>query len=371
MTVPFLDVRASYEELAYELKSDFIRVMSAGWYILGDEVDAFESEFARFCGAPHAVGVGNGLDALAIALRASDVGPGDEVIVPAYTFIATWLAVVRTGATIIPVDVDPVTSLIDLSAVTAAFTSRTAAIVPVHLYGHPVDVSSLRSAGGRNSLFVLEDAAQAHGAKLGDRMVGALGDAAGFSFYPTKNLGAFGDGGAITTGDPELATRAKQLRNYGSRTKYEFVESGENSRLDSLQAAFLRTKLRVLREWNARRARVAERYLHELEGLPDLTLPPRPTPGFSPAWHIFCIRHPRRDELRGHLAARGIETIVHYPVPPHLSPAFADLGYRRGSFPVAEAAATTGLSLPLGPHLGHDAVAEVIEAVATFAAGAP
>jgi dTDP-3-amino-3,4,6-trideoxy-alpha-D-glucose transaminase len=299
-------------------------------------------------------------------LRARGIGPGDEVIVPAHTFVATWLAVARTGAAIVPVDVDPVALLMEPGVIAAACTSRTAAIVPVHLYGNPVDLAGLRGLANRNGLFLLEDAAQAHGAEVGGRRVGALGDAAGFSFYPGKNLGAFGDGGAITTDDEELAAQARRLRNYGERTKYDFAEAGDNSRLDPLQAAFLCTKLRVLPDWNARRAQVAERYLGELTSVPDVILPPSRSPDATPVWHIFCIRHPRRDALRTYLASRGIETLVHYPRPPHLSTAFAHLGFREGAFPVTETAAATVLSLPLGPHLDESSIAEVIEGVASF-----
>ena len=371
MRVPFLDVGATYRELADALTRDFARVMASGHYVLGAELEAFEQEFAHFCRARYAVGVGNGLDALAIALRARGIGPGDEVIVPAHTFVATWLAVARSGATIVPVDVDPVSLLIDANAAAAACTNRTAVIIPVHLYGHPVDIPNLRTLAERQGLFLLEDAAQAHGAEIGNRPVGALGGAAGFSFYPAKNLGAFGDGGAITTDDEGLASDARRLRNYGARGKYEFVESGDNSRLDALQAAFLRTKLRVLSAWNARRSQVAERYLAGLAALPDVTLPPSGSSDVKPAWHIFCIRHPRRDALRTHLDARSIETLVHYPTPPHLSPAFAHLGFSKGSFPVTEAVAATVVSLPLGPHLEDSAVTKVIEGVASFVTGAP
>jgi dTDP-4-amino-4,6-dideoxygalactose transaminase len=366
MKVPFLDVGAEYTALADELTSDFNRVMSSGRYILDVELEAFEDEFARFCGTRYALGVGNGLDALSIALRAKGIGPGDEVIVPAFTFIATWLAVVKSGATIVPVDVDPVTLLLDPSATRAACTNRTAAIVPVHLYGHPADITSLQALADSHGLFLLEDAAQAHGAELGGKRAGALGNAAGFSFYPTKNLGAFGDGGAITTDDAELAERARRLRNYGARAKYEFVEMGENSRLDGLQAAFLRTKLRVLPEWNLRRAEVAERYLRELSTLDGVITPSGSASSLRHAWHIFCIRHERRDKLQAHLAAFDVETLVHYPEPPHLSQAFADLRLAKGSFPVAEGAAATVVSLPLGPHLDQASAGRVIAGVASF-----
>jgi dTDP-3-amino-3,4,6-trideoxy-alpha-D-glucose transaminase len=366
VNVPFLDVRAGHVELRDELQAAYERVLASGRYILGDELERFEHEFAAFCGTRHAIGVGNGLDALTIALRARQIGPGDEVIVPAHTFIATWLAVVACGARLVPVDVDPVSMLIDPAAVAAASTPRTAAVLPVHLYGCPVDPSPLARAGG---VMILGDAAQAHGATVDGRPVGALGDAATFSFYPAKNLGALGDGGAITTGDDALAERARRLRNYGARARYDFAEPGLNSRLDPLQAAFLRAKLAVLPAWNARRAHIAGRYLAELADVPELVLPAPPSPGSEHAWHLFCVRHPRRDALRAALEQRGIQTQVHYPVPPHRSEVFTPLGYAPGSFPVTEAIAASALSLPLGPHLGDDAVSLVVDAVRAFSAG--
>jgi len=366
VNVPYLDVRAAHLELAEPLRAAFERVISSGSYILGEELEAFEREFAHFCETRHAVGVGNGLDALTIALRANDIGPGDEVIVPVHTFIATWLAVAQCGAQIVPVDVDPDLLLMDPDAVAAACTQRAAAIVPVHLYGHPVDPSPVEQVARRNRLLVIGDAAQAHGAQLAGRPVGAMGDAAIFSFYPAKNLGAIGDAGAITTDDDAIAIRARRIRNYGSESKYAFVESGVNSRLDPLQAAFLRVKLRTLPTWNARRAQIANRYLDEFADVSELVLPSRPAEGVTHAWHTFCVRHPRRDDLAAHLFAHGIQTQVHYPVPPHRTAAFAHLGLKEGSFPVSEAAAATVLSLPIGPHLDDDSVDSVISAVRTF-----
>ncbi len=367
MNVPYLDVRAAHAELREELEAAFARVMDSGRYVLGEELEQFESEFAAFCGTRYAVGVGNGLDALSIALRANGVGAGDEVIVPAHTFIATWLAVIACGARVVPVDVDRDLLLLDPGLAAAACTERTAAIVPVHLYGQPADPAPFDDLARRHGLRVVVDAAQAHGAAFGGRPAGSLGNAATFSFYPAKNLGAVGDGGAITTDDETVATRARSLRNYGSATKYEFAELGVNSRLDPLQAALLRAKLRVLPAWNERRAHVAERYLEGLADVPDLVLPARPAAGAAHAWHAFCVRHPRRDALRDHLEARGIQTLVHYAVPPHLTPALAHLGFGKGSFPVTESAAETVLSLPLGPHLDDDSVAFVIAAVRAFA----
>jgi dTDP-3-amino-3,4,6-trideoxy-alpha-D-glucose transaminase len=367
--VAFLDVGAGYTELRGELDTALARVLASGWYVGGPEVEAFEAEFARFCDSAHCVGTGNGLDALTIALTAQGIGPGDEVIVPAHTFIATWLAVTRTGATVVPVDVEPEHLLIDPGAVADAITSRTAAIVPVHLSGDPVDPAPLDALSRRHGLFVLGDAAQAHGARFDGRDVGSLGDAAAFSFYPAKNLGAFGDGGAITTDDAALAERARRLRSYGARRddRYRFDEPGVNSRLDPLQAAALRVKLSALGDWNGRRRRHADAYLKELEGTPDVTLPARASTGACHVYHLFCVRHPDRDRLAAHLAARAIATQIHYPEPPHLSGAFADLGFARGSFPVTEAACATLLSLPIGPHLSDAARELVVAGVRSFA----
>jgi dTDP-4-amino-4,6-dideoxygalactose transaminase len=368
VTVPFLDVGAGYRELRTELDEAYARVMSSGRFVLGDEVEAFEAEFASYCGTRSAVGMGNGLDALTIALRASDVGPGDEVIVPAHTFIATWLAVTRVSATVVPVDVNPDTLLIDVDAAASAVTSRTAAIIPVHLYGQPADMTALEALASRHSLLLLGDAAQAHGARWKERDVARFGNAAAFSFYPAKNLGAFGDGGAITTDDVALAARVRRIRNYGSSDTYRFAEPGLNSRLDSLQAAFLRVKLKALERWNRRRNAIAQAYLDGLAGRPDIVLPRPAADGFAPVWHLFCIRHPDRDSLARHLSALGVRTQVHYPIPPHRSDAFAHLALPTDAFPVTNAAAQTLLSLPIGPHLTDADVADVIGAVRGYSA---
>lgn len=350
ITVPFLDVHATYVELRDELDAAYRRVMDSGQYILGEEVEAFEAEFAAFCGARYCIAVGNGLDALHIALRALGVEPGDDVIVPAHTFIATWLAVRMARANPVPVDVDPSTRNIDVTAVSRAITPRTRAILPVHLYGAPADMDSVRSVAREHGIRVLEDAAQAHGAVYRGASVGTLGDAATWSFYPSKNLGAFGDGGAITTDDEKVADAARTFRNYGSPAKYVHDTAGVNSRLDPLQAAFLRIKLAHLDEWNARRRAVAEIYLARLHDVPGLTLPTL-TGDTKPVWHLFVIQHRRRDELKRLLAERDVDTLIHYPCPPHLSGAFSDLGLGAGSFPVAEQLANSVLSLPIGPHL--------------------
>jgi len=367
MTVPFLDPRAGYRELRGELDAAYRRVMDGGWYVLGPEVEAFEAEMARHCGVRHAVGVGNGLDALTLALQAAGIGPGDEVIVPAQTFVATWLAVARAGARPVPADVRPDTLGLDPAAAAAAVTPRTAAILPVHLHGHPADMEALIALARAHGLFCLEDAAQAHGATLGGRRCGGLGDAGAFSFYPSKNLGAFGDGGVITTDDADLARRARRLRNYGAEEKYRHEEIGVNSRLDPLQAAFLSVKLAHLDRWNDRRAAVALCYARELARAdPGITLPAAQD-GARPSWHLYAVHHPARDALLAHLHAKGIGAQIHYPTPPHLTGAFAHLGHRPGAFPAAERSAATTLSLPIGPHLEDAAVERVCAALAAFA----
>jgi dTDP-4-amino-4,6-dideoxygalactose transaminase len=364
--VPFLDLRAVFGELREELEAAARRVMASGWYILGQEVEGFEAEFASYCGARHCIGVSNGLDALELILRGYGIGPGDEVIVPANTFIATWLAVSRVGAVPVPVEPDEPTYNITADRIEPALSSRSRAIMPVHLYGQPADMEGIRRLAGSRGLKVIEDAAQAHGASYRGRRTGGLGDAAGFSFYPGKNLGALGDGGAVVTNDEELAANVRLLRNYGSAVKYQHEVKGGNARLDELQAALLRVKLRHLDEWNQRRARVAERYLQELSPLSQLVLP-YVSDGVDPVWHLFVVRHPRRAELQAHLARSGIETLIHYPVPPHLSQAYSELGLARGSFPRAERLAETVLSLPMSPHLTPDAQTHVISALRSFA----
>jgi len=362
--VPFLNLQAS-GSLATELEAACHRVLTSGWYILGREVEAFEAEFATYCGARHCVGVGNGLEALHLVLLAMGIGPGDEVVVPANTFIATWLAVSHAGATPVPVEPDAATCNLDPERIEAALTTRTKAIMAVHLYGQPAEMDAINALAQRHGLQVIEDAAQAHGARYHERRTGTLGRAAGFSFYPTKNLGALGDGGAVVTNDSNLADRLRVLRNYGSRVKYQNEVQGYNSRLDEMQAAMLRVKLTKLDEWNARRRQVALQYCHGLQDVAGLTLPRVPE-GAEPVWHLYVVRHPRRDALQQHLKSAGIETMIHYPVPPHLSPAYADLGYRAGDFPVTEQLALECLSLPMDPHLEDDQVAAVIRAVREF-----
>ena len=348
--IQFLDLKAGYLELKEELDEAASRVLDSGRYILGDEVEAFEAEWAAHCGVRHCVGVGNGLEALHLVLRAWGVGEGDEVIVPSNTYIATWLAVSMAGATPVPVEPDPATYNIDHTRIEAAITPRTRAILPVHLYGQPADMDPIMEIAGCYGLRVLEDAAQAHGAGYRGRRCGSLGHAAGWSFYPGKNLGAFGDAGAVTTDDSDLADRVRVVRNYGSRLKYHNEVRGYNSRLDPLQAAFLRVKLSHLEEWNQRRNGIAQLYMRELVGLPGLTLPQVPD-WAEPCWHLFVARHPLRDQVRHVLEHAGIGTLIHYPVPPHLSQAYADSGYAAGSFPLAEHLAAEVFSIPIGPHL--------------------
>jgi dTDP-4-amino-4,6-dideoxygalactose transaminase len=365
MKVPFLDLTAPYKELQGELDAAYRRVMESGWFILGEEIDAFEHEFAAYCRAKHCIGVGNGLDALHIILRAFQIGEGDEVIVPANTFIATWLAISYAGAKPVPVEPDPRTYNLDPNRVEAAITSKTKAIMPVHLYGQPADMDAFMSIAEKHNLKVIEDAAQAHGAQYKGRMSGSLAHAAGFSFYPGKNLGALGDAGAIVTNDDILAEQVRMLRNYGSKVKYYHDVKGYNSRLDEMQAAFLRAKLIHLDEWNKRREKIASYYLHNLADLPDLALPYFPDCA-SPVWHIFPIQFPKRDNLQQFLKSKGVDTLIHYPVPPHLSKAYAELGIPRGSFPITEAIASSELSLPMGPHLSLDQAEYVLNMIREY-----
>jgi dTDP-4-amino-4,6-dideoxygalactose transaminase len=365
MKVPFLDLRPAYRELQVELDAAWRRVMDSGWYILGEEVEAFEREFAAYCGVKHCVGVGNGLDALILILRAYEIGGESEVIVPANTYIATWLAVSYAGAKPVPVEPGLQTYNLDPGRIEDAITARTRAIIPVHLYGQPAAMEAIREIALRHGLKVIEDAAQAHGGADGGKRVGNLGDAAAFSFYPTKNLGAFGDAGAVVTNDDSIADRVRVLRNYGSRAKDYNEVKGVNSRLDPIQAGFLRVKLKHLDEWNGRRRNVAQQYLEALSGCPDVILP-SVARGAEPAWHLFVLRHFRRDNFRKHLNESGIGTLVHYPVPPHLSGAYADGGWKRGDFPLTEELADTVLSIPIGPHLHSGGIASVTQAVQAF-----
>jgi dTDP-4-amino-4,6-dideoxygalactose transaminase len=355
--IPFLDLKQAYLELKNELEIAFTRVMDSGWYILGEELRAFESEFADYCNVKHCVGVGNGLDALHLILRAMDIGSGDEVIVPSNTFIATWLAVSYAGATPVPVEPHETTYNIDPTGIETAITEKTKAIMPVHLYGQPADMEPILEIAERYHLKVIEDAAQAHGARYKGKQVGGLGNAAGFSFYPGKNLGAYGDGGAVTTNDPIIAEKVRTLRNYGSQIKYSHDMKGFNSRLDELQAAFLRVKLRHLEEWNARRLELVECYRQYLIGtkvlLPDIPME------FGSVFHLFVIRTTNRDMLQAGLKEAGIETLIHYPTPPHKQGAYRSM--QGNDLPIAERMSREMLSLPMGPHLSRAMVEEIAQ----------
>lgn len=359
MNIPFLDLKAGHDGLRQEMDEAWQRVMESGRYVLGSELESFEREFAEYCEALHCVGVGNGLDALYLILRASGIGPGDEVIVPANTFIATWLAVSYTGAQ--PVAVEPLetTYNLDPDAFSAAVTSRTKAVIAVHLYGQSADMDRINSIAEKHHLTVIEDAAQAHGARYKGRRVGGLGRAAAFSFYPGKNLGALGDGGAVVTNDRALAERVRLLRNYGSRTKYYHEEKGINSRLDELQAALLRVKLRRLDAWNEGRRQIARQFNAELVS-PNVRLP-AVAEWAEHVWHLFVIRCEARDLVRIELGKLGVGALIHYPVPPHLQPAYKE--YKDSVLPLTERLAREILSIPIGPFLNTEDANRVVEAV--------
>ncbi|WP_018147497.1 DegT/DnrJ/EryC1/StrS family aminotransferase [Henriciella marina] len=364
MKIPFLDLGAPYRELKPEIDAAVSRVLESGWYILGPEVEAFENEWASYCGAKHAVGLANGLDALTLALRALDIGAGDEVIVPSNTYIATWLAVSSVGATPVPVEPDQATYNIDPTRIEAAITQQTRALLPVHLYGQPADLDPILDLARRRGLYVIEDAAQAHGARYKGRRIGAHGDIVCWSFYPGKNLGALGDAGAITTNDASLAERVALLRNYGSRQKYVNEEAGVNSRLDPLQAAVLRVKLRVLDAWTDRRRDVSAAYA---EGLKQTRLILPHVPDWAePVWHLYVVRTPERDALQARLTEAGVGTLIHYPIPPHMQAAYAQLGIAPTVLPLARNIADEVLSLPMGPQLGLKNVREAIMQIQNF-----
>ncbi|MEK9970683.1 MAG: DegT/DnrJ/EryC1/StrS family aminotransferase [Ferrovibrio sp.] len=356
--VPFFDIGPTHAALTGELDAAWRGTLDSRHFILGERVTAFENDFASYCSAAHGIGVANGLDALTLILEGLGIGAGDEVLVPAHTFIATWLGVSRAGAKPVPVDCLASTGNIDPALVPAAITGRTKALIAVHLYGVPADLAPLQALASQHGFHLIEDAAQAHGATYRGRRIGSIGTAAGFSFYPTKNLGALGDGGAVVTSDAALAARVRLIRNYGSERKYEHLIAGCNSRLDELQAAILSVKLRHLDTLNADRRRIAARYMERLSNLPGLDLP-GVTQESEPVWHLFPVRFAGRDELAAALSAAGVQTMVHYPVPPHLQPAYADHGYRAGQFPVAEMIARTTLSLPIWPGLPDDMVDHV------------
>lgn len=364
VAVPFLDLQRLHASIAGELDDAYRRVMQTGRFVLGPEVEAFEGEFATYCGTRFCVGVANGLDALHLILRGYGIGPGDEVIVPATTFIATWLAVSYAGAIPVPVEVDGATYNLDVDATARAISPRTRAIIAVHLYGRPAPMKALRELARGHNVRLIEDAAQAHGAESNGVKVGSLGDAAGFSFYPGKNLGALGDGGAVVTNDAVLAKKLLLLRNYGSAIKYNHEVAGFNSRLDELQAAFLRVKLRHLDAWNARRREIAAAYREGMRN-PEIALPEVGVDESS-AWHLFVVRTSDRHALAAHLAAHEIAAQIHYPTPPYLQPAYADCVYRPGSFPISEAIHAHVLSLPMDPTMDDEQVAHCIHCVNSY-----
>ncbi|WP_370655284.1 DegT/DnrJ/EryC1/StrS family aminotransferase [Sphingomonas aurea] len=359
--VKFLDLYEVNNRFDKNIRAAIDRVLSSGWYILGEECAAFESEFAAFSEVRECIGVANGLDALVLALRALNIGAGDEVLVPSNTFIATWLAVSQVGAIPVPIEPDPVTFNMDPARIRGALTARTRAIIPVHLYGQPADLDPICAFAASYGLKVIEDAAQAHGARYHGRRVGSDADLACWSFYPGKNLGALGDGGAVTTNDPALAARLRQLRNYGSSRKYHHEELGVNSRLDEIQAAILRVKLASLDADNERRRIIADMYTAGLADVP-IGLPSMPDYAQS-VWHLYVIRHPQRDVLAQRLADVGIATVIHYPLSPHLQPAYRPLAIPAGSLPIAEQLQAEVLSLPIGPTQRDDETKSVIQAV--------
>lgn len=362
--IDYLELRSTHQEIAHQLRPAIQSVLDRGIFILGPELEAFEREFAKFVGAEYCVGVGNGMDALELSLRASRVGIGDEVIVPGHTFIATWLAVSRVGATPVPVDVLDRTLNLDVAQVEQSISAKTKALLPVHLYGHPVEMDEVMAIAKKHNLVVIDDAAQAHGATYKGKRIGSVGDLTSWSFYPSKNLGALGDGGAVTTSSEVFARRIRELRNYGSVEKGTHEVKGVNSRLDEVQAAVLRVKLRHLEGWNKKRCLAAQNYLHGFEQEP-LTLPINEA-WAEHVWHNFVVRTPQRDALRAFLAANNVATMVHYPRPPYRQAAYADLQVSVGRLPVTEKAAFELLSLPMGPHLRDTDVERVVTLVRDF-----
>ena len=361
-SIQFLDIGRLHQSIRESLDAAYHRVMSSGWFIMGPELEAFEAEFAQYCEVKHCIGVGNGLDALHLLLRAYGIGPGDEVIVPSNTFIATWLAVTQCGATPVAAEPSIDTHNIDPALIASVITSRTRAIIPVHLYGQPADMDPINELAAEHGLIVIEDAAQAQGARYKGRRVGSLGHAAATSFYPGKNLGALGDGGAVLTDDDAIAEKVKQLRNYGSKVKYQHDLAGYNSRLDELQAAFLRAKLVVLDEWNAQRRKISAQYSMLLAGV-DINLPTFPE-YTEPVWHLYVIRSKQRDALKLHLEQQGISTVIHYPIPPHRQACYR--GFQGSSLSIADVLAEQVLSFPISPAMSEEEVKLVAQAVLNF-----
>ena len=365
MEVPFLDVLSINKEFEYSLLKDFKRFLSSGKYILDKEVENFEKNFSNYCGTKYCIGVANGLEALEISLNAWDIKEGDEVIVPSNTYIATWLAITKRGAKIIPVEPDIMTYNINPNLIEEKITSRTKAILVVHLYGLTCDMDEIVRIAKKYSLFILEDSAQAHGATYKLKRTGSLGDASAFSFYPGKNLGALGDGGAITTNNESFYEKCIYLRNYGSKEKYFNKTVGMNSRLDELQAAFLKTKLKKLEESNSKRQFIAQKYIYNLEDEKDLVLPYVPE-SCSHVFHLFVIRYKDRDKLSEYLNKCGIGTLIHYPIPPHLQLAYKNLNIKKGSLPISETIHKECLSLPIYQTMNNDQVDYVIKSIKNF-----
>ena len=364
--IPFLDVGASYRELREEIDAAVLDTLASSRYLLGERVARFERAFAEYCGTRHCVGVNSGLDALHLLLRACGIGPGDEVIVPAYTFIATWLAVSHAGARPVPVDVNPRTFNLDSELIEAAVTDKTRAVIAVHLCGQPADMEAIAAVARRHDLLVIEDAAQAHGAFYKGKRTGSFGRAAAFSFYPGKNLGAFGDAGAVTTDDDKIARNLRALANYGSETKYQHPAKGWNSRLDEVQAAILQVKLKHLNAWNVRRHAIANRYLQDIaNSRVDLPFCPDRC---DPVWHLFEIRSRERSRLQAHLSSQGVQTLIHYPIAPFDQSAYARLSSQAARWPVAQRLSQELLSIPIGPHLSMADCDHIIKAVNDFEA---
>jgi len=362
--VPFVDLGVQYRAISAEIDDAISKVIQDADFILGREVRLFEEEFAEFCESSYAVGVDSGTSALELALRAFDIGPGDEVITAANSFIASALGISHAGAKPVLVDVDPFTYTLDVKALERAITRRTKAIIPVHLYGHPAHMGPIRQLADRHGLVVIEDACQAHGASYKGKRVGSLGHAAAFSFYPGKNLGAYGDGGMVVTKDRKIADRLEMLRNYGQKEKYKHLFRGYNRRLDTMQAAILRVKLKYLEKWNAARRWNAKLYQKHLEG--SGVVVPGEAGGAESVWHLYVIRTERRDALKEHLVSKGINASIHYPIPIHLQPAYQDLGYKRGDFPVTEAYADRILSLPMYAELSDRQIEFISQTVCEF-----
>ncbi len=364
MKIPFVDLQAQYRSIQPEADAAVLGVMGRGDFILGQAVKEFEQAFADWCETDFAVGVDSGYSALELMLLAYDIGPGDEVITAANTFIATTLAISNTGAKPVLVDMDPVTYNIDPTKIEAAITPATRAILPVHLYGQTADMDPIVAIARKHNLLVFEDAAQAHGARYKGRRAGSLGDAAAFSFYPGKNLGAYGDGGAVTTSNEAVAERVRLLRNIGQSVKYHHIEKGFNHRLDTMQAAILNVKLPHMDDWNASRRRAAATYSRLLDGMPLVT---PVTPEWAEAiFHLYVIQTPLRDELQVALGEAGVASGMHYPIPIHMQPAYSELGYKEGDFPETEAYAAQILSLPMFPELTDEQVAYVAETIGQF-----